>query len=339
MRIQWKLFGALACSSFVVVLIPATSGALTIGNNLSNAPNNATCIAMAGPTTCSLSQVTLKADDQTTGGLVAPVNGVITKWRLRTGATNTFRAALRTFDGDHAIASESPQNVPTTEGVHEFDTRVPIATGNRIGLDIYNDSIIMAAIPIVYNTGAPDSEWDYWSPAVTDGSTIAPSGSQGDIGLLLNADIEPDADSDGYGDTTQDLCPTNAAAQGACPAPTVPTVPDKPAIAWLDISQGNKRIYVNATVASTLTLTFERKTAGRKAGGRCKASARSGKRCTIYKKIGASTAAAAAGINVVQFAGRVGGKKLKRGSYRVNAVASTPQGGKSVAMSAEFKIR
>jgi hypothetical protein len=36
--------------------------------------------------------------------------------------------------------------------------------------------------------------------------------------MLANADIEPDADRDGFGDETQDACPINAATQGACPA-------------------------------------------------------------------------------------------------------------------------
>ena len=36
--------------------------------------------------------------------------------------------------------------------------------------------------------------------------------------MLANADIEPDADRDGYGDETQDLCSSDASTQGACPA-------------------------------------------------------------------------------------------------------------------------
>ncbi len=30
--------------------------------------------------------------------------------------------------------------------------------------------------------------------------------------------VEPDADRDGFGDETQDACPSSASAQGACPA-------------------------------------------------------------------------------------------------------------------------
>jgi hypothetical protein len=45
-----------------------------------------------------------------------------------------------------------------------------------------------------------------------DGDHIA-----GGVEFLVNADVEPDADRDGFGDETQDQCPTNASTQGSCP--------------------------------------------------------------------------------------------------------------------------
>ena len=340
MRTQRNLLGTLVCSLLAIGLLPAASGAVTIGNNLSNAPGNATCMAMPGPTTCSVSQDTLNAADQASGGLVAPSNGVLTKWRVRSGGSVAFRAALRVLDGDHAILSEPPQNVPTTAGIHEFDTRISIATGNRIGLDIYNDSVaMMTTIPIIYNTAQPDSTWDFWSPALSDGSTVTPASSSADIGLLLNADIEADADGDGYGDTTQDLCPTDATAHGACPGPaqTLPAV--RPTITALDIASGNRRIYVTTSIAAKLTLTFGRKTSGRKTADRCKATARTGKRCTFYRQVGVKIVDAVAGVNSIQFAGSLGGKRLKPGTYRLTVVAATLDGGKSAPRSAVFKVR
>ena len=32
----------------------------------------------------------------------------------------------------------------------------------------------------------------------------------------MNADVEPDADGDGFGDETQDQCPSDKATHGAC---------------------------------------------------------------------------------------------------------------------------
>jgi hypothetical protein len=45
--------------------------------------------------------------------------------------------------------------------------------------------------------------------------------------VLYDADIEPDADHDGYGDATQDGCPTDTATQAACPA-VAPAEPGSP---------------------------------------------------------------------------------------------------------------
>jgi hypothetical protein len=37
--------------------------------------------------------------------------------------------------------------------------------------------------------------------------------------MYAQADVEPDADRDGFGDETQDQCPSEAATQGACVKP------------------------------------------------------------------------------------------------------------------------
>src|SRR5690606_7431051 len=38
-----------------------------------------------------------------------------------------------------------------------------------------------------------------------------------DVGTPVTAVVEPDADGDGFGDETQDLCPAAAPLQGPCP--------------------------------------------------------------------------------------------------------------------------
>jgi hypothetical protein len=43
--------------------------------------------------------------------------------------------------------------------------------------------------------------------------------------MLINATVEPDADHDGFGDESQDACPTVAGA-GACPSSPKPAPPD-----------------------------------------------------------------------------------------------------------------
>jgi hypothetical protein len=337
MRIQRKLLGLTIFSVLAIALLPASSGAVTIGNDLENSPSNGTCMAMMSSTTCTISQNTLNAADQASGGLVAPSAGVITKWRVRTSGANGFSLGLRVLDGGHSIVGEAPRALPAIEGIHGYDTRLPISAGNRIGLDIHADGGMgMMTVGIIYNTVDPDSLWDFWSPALADNSTVAPNGGQDDIGLLLNADIEPDADGDGYGDLTQDLCLANAAAHGACPLPPAPAVA---AISLFKVTTGNKRFELTSSIAATATFTIEKKLKGRKSGKKCKTSAKTGKKCTVYKKAGSITAPVVAGINSIKFGGKVSGKKLSAGSYRVTAVATTPAGEKSSAISAAFKVR
>jgi hypothetical protein len=47
----------------------------------------------------------------------------------------------------------------------------------------------------------------------------APFSTTPGAAALVNADVEPDADADGFGDETQDFCDTDAATQGPCRSP------------------------------------------------------------------------------------------------------------------------
>jgi len=65
---------------------------------------------------------------------------------------------------------------------------------------------------------------------------------------------------------------------------------------------------------------------GRKHGKRCitgkKARHSRGRKCTTYKKVGSFNVNAAAGHNRILFRGRVGGRTLKPGAYRLVAAAA-----------------
>jgi hypothetical protein len=62
-------------------------------------------------------------------------------------------------------------------------------------------------------------------------------------GLRVNAQavVEPDADADGFGDETQDQCPTNADTTGACPAVAPPAVTGQPAAALKKCKKKSKK--------------------------------------------------------------------------------------------------
>ena len=87
---------------------------------------------------------------------------------------------------------------------------------------------------------------------------------------------------------------------------------------------------------------MQRKTAGRRVSGRCKARTKKNAtkaKCTRWKSVtGAFTYAGKAGKNTFTFRGRVGGKALKPGSYRLSGTATDPAKNASVPKQKGFRI-
>ncbi len=153
-----------------------------------------------------------------------------------------------------------------------------------------------------------------------------------------------------------------------CPAPISSSTPPPPAkpvagtIANLTISPSSffaapsgatiskskkaKKTY-GATVAyrdsqiATTTFTVLSVTQGRTQGRSCKKPSKTnkhGKRCTIYTPLGSFTHVDVAGANSLRFSGRINGKTLAKGSYKLQAVAHDAAGNGTV-VSKEFKIK
>lgn len=93
---------------------------------------------------------------------------------------------------------------------------------------------------------------------------------------------------------------------------------------------------------SSVGFTAERKTTGRKIGRKCKAKTRSNrgaKHCTRWVPVaGSFTVAGTAGDNTFTFRGRIGGKSLRPGSYRLDGRATDAAKNASVPESKGFKI-
>ena len=147
--------------------------------------------------------------------LTAPIDGVIVRWRIKAGGAGagqpvTLRVVRGTGAASTGVGSSQPEDVPATAGIYTFDTRLPIRTGDFIGIDC-----CYYASGHFFATTTSGAASDYWFSRLADGETRAPTGSFA-WELLVNADIEPDADRDGYGDETQDQCPTDATTQGPC---------------------------------------------------------------------------------------------------------------------------
>ena len=102
------------------------------------------------------------------------------------------------------------------------------------------------------------------------------------------------------------------------------------------------RISYKLSEAATLTFRVERAAAGRRAHGRCvkpKRANRTLKRCTRYTALrGVLTREGAAGTNSFTFTGRLRGRKLRAGRYRLRAVATDAAGNRSATRRGAFRI-
>jgi hypothetical protein len=102
-----------------------------------------------------------------------------------------------------------------------FSTRLSIAAGDRIGFD-HSTALHTCTNGNTFGQAR-------WNPPLGDGEQADERGTGlagGACETPVQATVEPDADRDGYGDETQDQCPTDAAFQGPCPvAAALPLVP------------------------------------------------------------------------------------------------------------------
>jgi hypothetical protein len=208
---------ALSAGALALVAPAMASAAVTIGANLSNTPQNQnTC---AGPTpdpskaSCGLVALSEGGFSQ-----AAQSDGVVTRWRVAGGSgPMIFRVVRPQANGDYLLISSSAVETPANTGVVTFNTRQAIQAGDYVGVELES-----ATATVGVDTGEPPSSTiaaSFLGPE-PDGSTVTPQVFPGARGYL-NADVEPDADHDGFGDETQDQCPTNATVQGPCPPPVV----------------------------------------------------------------------------------------------------------------------
>ena len=192
---------ALVLACLVTALAPAAAhAATTVGSDLSKPASLAACV-----TSCTAFSTFTSSGAPVA---VAPANGVIVRWRVKAGAP-VDGVALRTIraadNGSYAgVDASTDQSVPA--GTSTFDTRLPVQAGDIVGLDMPAHAMVFAASSTI--------DAQIFTPQLNSFSHI-PSQQTGRE-LLVNADIEPDVDGDGYGDETQDLCPTDPSRHAAC---------------------------------------------------------------------------------------------------------------------------
>jgi hypothetical protein len=145
----------------------------------------------------------------------APFAGVVTSWSFLASTQNTV-LTLRVFRHVSSstftvVADGGPlQTIPPDSGLHTYPTRIPVQRGDFIGLRSTTGGCAA-------QTANPNDT------TLVRGGTPTPVGGSdtytaGNAGFIENiaATLEPDADADGFGDVSQDQCPSLASTQGRC---------------------------------------------------------------------------------------------------------------------------
>jgi hypothetical protein len=182
------------------------AAAVTIGGDVTASRAPVSCGGDAThPAACDIAQTALVG-----GRNAAPFDGVVVRWRVAGSGPVALRV-VRPNAFTYTFVSTSAVQTPASTGVETFATRQPIRAGDDVGVELGPGSQIGAVDP------APaDDTIAAWNP-VSDGQSVAPLVYRTAYAVAYDADVEPDADHDGYGDETQDQCPSDASTQGACP--------------------------------------------------------------------------------------------------------------------------
>jgi hypothetical protein len=289
------------------------------------------------------------------------VDGVVVRWRVLGAPDGSYfvrvvapaGGAMYTVLGSSAAQTVTADPSPLKQAISTFETRLAIPAGGYVGL------VPPRFIPQRSLSSAAGSTYGQFN----DGEAVAVQTATPAGELLYDADIEPDADHDEYGDVTQDACPTDASTQGACPPPPPPVdatptptptpVPQTTTPVITGLAATYKRFRVKprgaviarrAHAGTTLTLRLSEPAAVAFTLKRRVACKPARKRCARWVLVHAFKRDLAAGRGSVPYSGRYrrrGGKvrRLKPGAYRMSAVATNAAGRASAASRIRLTVR
>ena len=206
-----RLRPALWIAAALCLVLPASaSGAVTVGQT----GNTGSPCAGSGYT---LLQEAVAAPPT----YVTPTPGVITSWSHATGS-GAFQMRLKVYRRTGVIdqflaVGQSGAEEPAPNKLQTFPARIAVNAGDLLGLSILSGTGNSACL---FGTAAAG---DRTRQALGDppvGSTVSgPWNDSGSLRVNISALLEPDADGDGFGDETQDKCPTDPSEQGDCTPP------------------------------------------------------------------------------------------------------------------------
>ncbi|MEZ5062999.1 MAG: hypothetical protein R2700_16095 [Solirubrobacterales bacterium] len=207
----------------------------------------------------------------TPGSLTAPISGVVVSFTLKKATASgpwspLHLRVVREAPGGlwRGMAASSPDVVPSmASGLQTFSARVPISQGDFVGVE--QDG--MGTGTAAFYASASDVFFatpKYASPMLPADGSPASASTFDSREVLLRARVELDADHDGFGDETQDGCPSDASTHGSCPPPPPTSIEIDSSATPAKQSVGKLRVELVADGDGTLALGGEAKIALRK---------------------------------------------------------------------------
>jgi len=151
----------------------------------------------------------------------APSDGVLTTWSFEAGAQQTM-ITLRVFrptaiPHQYTVIADASElkTIAASSGLSTFPTRIPVRAGDIVGVH----STVGECASLTSN---PADTVDAREGIATAVGTAANYGSASGFIVDISAQLEPDCDSDGFGDETQDQ------ELNSCPPPPQTTITKRP---------------------------------------------------------------------------------------------------------------
>jgi len=194
--------------------LSAVRGTATLGSDLRTPPNGDRWYCTGSGATspaCSFVVTRLPEVDRL---IKAPFDGVVTRWQVQ-GAGGPIRLIVARGDVRPGGLSSlkrvqgSAEQVVRSTRRQTFRTRLKIRKGDVVGLQF--------SVGAFGNAPYSEGTWlEIWIPPLGLERQRAEDSGSRDYELLYNAVIERDTDGDGFGDVTQDTCPSDPDRQEGC---------------------------------------------------------------------------------------------------------------------------
>jgi hypothetical protein len=153
---------------------------------------------------------------------MVPAPGILTSWSSMANAVpNRTQKLLITRNPEadsswEVVARDELRTLTVPSALNTFLVRIPVAAGDQIAL--YSPNLQPGDLTsAVYHDFPGSGHTARYLEAAEPGASFTTAAAVGNTLLNVSATVEPDADGDGFGDETQDQCPSQTALQAACP--------------------------------------------------------------------------------------------------------------------------